>query len=96
MLTSVDAAAAEDALLRAIHGIDEVDAETRAAPLSAHIAAATPADEASKLVETRVLPTAILLATGRFDVAGARASLRRHRGVRDAVRAAEAGAEQAR
>ena len=66
---AVTAEQAGDCLLRAIHGIDAIDADTRAMPLSAHIEKATPLPN--------IVPTAALLATGHFTVATARAALAR-------------------
>jgi N-acetylmuramic acid 6-phosphate (MurNAc-6-P) etherase len=72
-LMGVDEPTARRALLRSVHGIDgdasgNLPAEIEALPVSAHI-------EASKSVE-KLVPRALLLATGKFNIATATEALR--------------------
>ena len=77
---------AEVALLKAIYGRDDITLSPRHALLdaetSAHIKVATP-DEEGKKEQCRVLPLAILLATGKFSVASATTALNKDPVVRN-------------
>lgn len=75
-LASVSTLDATVALLRAIHGVDQISAELLVAPTATHIIAATPHGDA-QLQQQLVLPTAILLAASPASTVGfAREALR--------------------
>lgn len=66
-LMGVDEETGRLCLLRSIYGTDELSEAMLSAPISRHIEAGTTAP--------KIVPTALLLATGQFTVAGAREAL---------------------
>jgi N-acetylmuramic acid 6-phosphate (MurNAc-6-P) etherase len=78
LFTKCERPAAEVALLRAVYKRDDITLEPRHplldAETSAHITVAIPNEE-DKKVQCRVLPIAILLATGKYSVASATRAL---------------------
>ncbi|GAB4324165.1 MAG: hypothetical protein Kow0059_19670 [Candidatus Sumerlaeia bacterium] len=77
-LMAVDEETARRCLLRAIYGTDELSGAQLDAPVSRHIEAGTTAE--------KIVPVALLLATGRFTVSDARRALAAEPIVRNVIR----------
>jgi hypothetical protein len=77
-LMGVDDKDAADALLRSIYGTDDLEPSIRNAPVSAHIIEGTGQD--------RIVPVALLIATGRFNVERARERVEREHIIRNIIR----------
>lgn len=87
LLAKVGPKEAEHALLKSLYDVDALDAATLAKPVSAHVEAATPAEE-DRMDQQLVLSTAIVLALGGqgATLAAAKAALAAAPCLADAMR----------